>query len=286
MSASGNGGMRLAYFQPGAALVARVLPFILILELGLSISLSGSRDGPGSNFVRRQAAVLGFVPIPLPAPWRCARTNVNILRISLQADSGGGDSSRSSWLRLNQERKRSFGRPDDRGERGFRDQRPPRRDNNDRPPYNQDDRQARNDRLKEFTRGDDGLKPVDEEAVKTYLEQRERARRNKDFEMADGIRDELFAKLKVHVDDQRRIWWPDGTKPSDIGQNDLWGLDESDPGELNKAGLSTPPPAHPAILPSAARASMKPAPRCTCDRAVTAPHGASGSSRGAARGVP
>eukprot|EP00291_Cryptomonas_curvata_P005124 CAMPEP_0172178308 /NCGR_PEP_ID=MMETSP1050-20130122/15952_1 /TAXON_ID=233186 /ORGANISM="Cryptomonas curvata, Strain CCAP979/52" /LENGTH=272 /DNA_ID=CAMNT_0012850989 /DNA_START=32 /DNA_END=847 /DNA_ORIENTATION=- len=236
MSPGRSRGMRLANLHPGTALVTKTFPLILTLQLGLSIGLSGSGGGSGSNFVRRQAAVLGFVPVSLPPPWKCARKNVNIMRISMQTD-GGGD-SRSSWLRLNQERKRSFGRPgnDDRGERGFRDQRPPRRDGIDRPPFNQDDRQARNDRLKEFTRGDDGLKPVDEEAVKTYLEQRERARRNKDFEMADGIRDELFAKLKVHVDDQRRIWWPDGTKPSDIGQSDLWGLDESDPGELNKAG--------------------------------------------------
>ncbi|EKX42499.1 hypothetical protein GUITHDRAFT_141172 [Guillardia theta CCMP2712] len=45
------------------------------------------------------------------------------------------------------------------------------------------------------------------------LARRDRARRNKDFEVADAIRDDLLLELNVHVDDKERAWWPDGTMP-------------------------------------------------------------------------
>jgi len=31
-------------------------------------------------------------------------------------------------------------------------------------------------------------------------------------QVADAIRDDLLAEQGVHVDDQRRVWWPDGAK--------------------------------------------------------------------------
>eukprot|EP00288_Rhodomonas_lens_P014190 CAMPEP_0177707100 /NCGR_PEP_ID=MMETSP0484_2-20121128/9571_1 /TAXON_ID=354590 /ORGANISM="Rhodomonas lens, Strain RHODO" /LENGTH=269 /DNA_ID=CAMNT_0019218591 /DNA_START=96 /DNA_END=902 /DNA_ORIENTATION=- len=77
-------------------------------------------------------------------------------------------------------------------------------------------RAPRNDRMVPWSRGDDGIKEMDEEAIEEQLQRRERAKRNRDFEMADAIRDDLLLELGVHVDDHRRIWWPDGTKPQDI----------------------------------------------------------------------
>jgi hypothetical protein len=73
-------------------------------------------------------------------------------------------------------------------------------------------REPRNDRRQPWTRGDDGVREVDEVAVEEMLGRRERAKRNRDYEVADAIRDDLLAELGVHVDDQRRVWWPDGAK--------------------------------------------------------------------------
>jgi hypothetical protein len=185
---------------------------------------------------------LTFVPSHIPS---CGQNHAKIClrpaNLMMQGSDGYDAEPKQSWVNLGQDRRQNFRRGkdrfDDERSRGFRDQRSPRRDSREsRPPSNQEDREPRNDRLRLFTRGDDGVKEVDESAVVELLEQRERARRNKDFEMADSIRDDLFSKLKVHVDDQRRIWWPDGTKPTNLGEEDLWGADEKYPAELNKAG--------------------------------------------------
>ena len=65
------------------------------------------------------------------------------------------------------------------------------------------DRTPRNDRFKEYTRGDDGTQVVEDlPRVIEILETRERARRNKDFALADDLRDELLFSLGVNVDDK------------------------------------------------------------------------------------
>eukprot|EP00960_Hanusia_phi_P050474 760251-Hanusia_phi.AAC.1 len=76
----------------------------------------------------------------------------------------------------------------------------------------------RNDRLPAWRRGDSGGREVDEEAVLELLARRDRARRNKDFEVADAIRDDLLLEMNVHVDDKERAWWPDGTMPEFLVQ--------------------------------------------------------------------
>jgi hypothetical protein len=65
------------------------------------------------------------------------------------------------------------------------------------------DRTPRNDRFKEYSRGDDGTQVVEDlPRVIEILETRERARRNKDFALADDLRDELLFSLGVNVDDK------------------------------------------------------------------------------------
>ena len=230
---------------------------IFYFSLGF-VALSTCTYDSGNHFNS-----LAFVPLHFtcrigPAKFYCVRP----VALTMQERGGDEGESRRSWVKLSQERKQNFRRWNDRADEGrgrsFRDQRTPHRDGSaDRSGSNdQEDKQPRNDRMRVFTRGDDGLKQVDEAAVVALLDQRERARRNKDFDMADSIRDELFAKLKVHVDDQRRIWWPDGTKPSNLGEEDLWGTDENNPAELNKAGCA-PHPLPRSTMIAARRADLR-----------------------------
>lgn len=63
----------------------------------------------------------------------------------------------------------------------------------------------RKDRKPTYSRGDTGDQPVQNEAViYEMLAARERARRNRDFEAADQIRDQMLFEHGVHVDDQSK----------------------------------------------------------------------------------
>lgn len=75
--------------------------------------------------------------------------------------------------------------------------------------------EARNDRRKPWERGDDGTMQidVDESVILDLLTLRERAKRRKEFDEADRLRDTLLGDYMVHVDDRRRMWWPEGARP-------------------------------------------------------------------------
>lgn len=64
--------------------------------------------------------------------------------------------------------------------------------------------EARNDRRKPWERGDDGTMQidVDESVILDLLTLRERAKRRKEFDEADRLRDTLLGDYMVHVDDR------------------------------------------------------------------------------------
>ena len=56
-----------------------------------------------------------------------------------------------------------------------------------------------------YVRGRDGGESIDEQRVENMLEQRNAARRERNFEVADGIRDDLLG-MNVHIYDTERTW--------------------------------------------------------------------------------
>ena len=64
--------------------------------------------------------------------------------------------------------------------------------------------EPRNDRRKAWERGDDGSIPVnvDEGLIVGLLADREKAKRRKEFEEADRLRDVLLRDHMIHVDDK------------------------------------------------------------------------------------
>ena len=64
--------------------------------------------------------------------------------------------------------------------------------------------EPRNDRLPQWERGDDGTAPqaVEDSVILSILSDREVARRRKDFNEADRLRDQLLGDHMIHVDDR------------------------------------------------------------------------------------
>ena len=64
--------------------------------------------------------------------------------------------------------------------------------------------EPRNDRLPPWERGDDGTAPqaVEDSVILSILSDREVARRRKDFDEADRLRDQLLGDHMIHVDDR------------------------------------------------------------------------------------
>ena len=53
------------------------------------------------------------------------------------------------------------------------------------------------------------------------LATRERAKRSKNFDEADKLRDQLLGDHLIHVDDRRRLWWPEGARPRDMTPEEI-----------------------------------------------------------------
>lgn len=72
------------------------------------------------------------------------------------------------------------------------------------PPRDGEKDQPRNDRLPSWERGDDGTVPqaVEDKVILDILSDREVARRRKDFDEADRLRDQLLGDYMIHVDDR------------------------------------------------------------------------------------
>ncbi len=64
--------------------------------------------------------------------------------------------------------------------------------------------------------------------VKNLIKARDQARKRKNYDTSDNIREELKAKYGVHLDDRKKIWWvsPDNIVPDTIKElngNGRWG---------------------------------------------------------------
>ena len=58
-----------------------------------------------------------------------------------------------------------------------------------------------------FVRSGGDESPVDEATVTEILDERETARRSRDYRTADRLRDTLAQEFGVTVDDDERQWW-------------------------------------------------------------------------------
>ena len=65
----------------------------------------------------------------------------------------------------------------------------------------------RRDRFPPFTRMEGDNKPVDEGEVSRLVDEREQARKSRDYATADNLRDVLVAEFGVQMDDDPRQWW-------------------------------------------------------------------------------
>jgi len=67
------------------------------------------------------------------------------------------------------------------------------------------------------------VSPADEAYIQSKVDERMRAKRTRNFELSDGIRDELYADYDVTIHDKLNLWSVGG----DFGEGQEWNYNEN-----------------------------------------------------------